>query len=134
MMGVFQTSEAQKACLIPLNEFRGMEEPGTYVVRAYTTGRVSHTLKLTGDFTPLVLATPSTKGYEIYSVYKLQTFKSQQGGNISVANLGLIDKMTGCAAIESSSYSVGNSKISVVTKLRALGSLGELIDMVVKPQ
>ncbi|KAJ2978029.1 hypothetical protein NQ176_g4039 [Zarea fungicola] len=124
ILGVFQTSEAQNACLIPLNEFRGMEEPGTYVVRAYTTGRVSDTLKLTGDLTPLVLATPSTKGYEIYSAYKLQSFESSQCGDVSVASLGLIDKMTGCAAIESSSYLVGNSKISLVTKLRALGSLG----------
>lgn len=44
----------------------------------------------------------------------------------AVANLGLVDKMTGCVAIASNLIKrQENGRIAVYTNLRALGILGE---------
>ncbi|KAJ3488872.1 hypothetical protein NLG97_g6108 [Lecanicillium saksenae] len=126
IMGVFQTSEARKSWLTALKEFRGVTQATSYVVRAYTTGRVSKPAQFTEDYSPSVVTVPSLQGYEIYCAYELKRFSSEQWGDISVASLGLIDKMAGCAAIESSSIE-RNSKISVTSKLRALGVFGVYI-------
>ncbi|PQK11122.1 hypothetical protein BB8028_0002g14400 [Beauveria bassiana] len=127
LMGVFQTSDAQTSSLTLLSEFRGISHTSSYVVRAYTTGRVSHPLRFTGDgHVPSLLATPSDEGYEIYTAYELTRFASRRWrrqGEISVASLGLVDKMTGCAAIEASHVEM-DAKISVTSKLKALGVFG----------
>ncbi len=123
-MGVFQTSEVRNSCLTLLSEFRGISELDSYVVRAYTTGRLSKPLRFTNGQSPALLTTPSVKGYEIYTAYELTTFPSRHFGVMGVANLGLIDKMTGCAAIEASRILM-DSKISVTSKLRALGVFGK---------
>lgn len=123
-MGVFQTSEARNSCLTLLSEFRGISQLDSYVVRAYTTGRVSKPLCFTKGQSPSLLTTPSAKGYEIYTAYELTTFPSRDFGVIGVASLGLVDKMTGCAAIESGRV-VMDSKISVTSKLKALGVFGK---------
>ncbi|KAJ4164429.1 hypothetical protein LMH87_006105 [Akanthomyces muscarius] len=126
LMGVFQTSEVRNSCLTLLSEFRGISELDSYVVRAYTTGRLSKPLRFTNGQSPALLTTPSVKGYEIYTAYELTTFPSRHFGVMGVANLGLIDKMTGCAAIEASRILM-DSKISVTSKLRALGVFGVYI-------
>ncbi|TQV98630.1 raffinose synthase protein Sip1 [Cordyceps javanica] len=131
IMGVFQTSDARHSCLTLLSEFRGISRAASYVVRAYTTGRVSPPLRFADDggggHGPSLLATPSGPGgYEIYTAYELARFASRRFGAISVASLGLVDKMTGCAAIEASRVEMG-SKISVTSKLKALGVFGVYI-------
>ncbi|KAM3514007.1 hypothetical protein MY11210_002324 [Beauveria gryllotalpidicola] len=125
LMGVFQTSHAQTSSLTLLSEFRGISHTSSYVVRAYTTGRVSsHPLRFTDGRGPSLLATPSDGGYEIYTAYELTRFEGRRRrGEISVASLGLVDKMTGCAAIEASRVEM-DAKISVTSKLKALGVLG----------
>ncbi|KAM3558606.1 hypothetical protein ARSEF4850_004509 [Beauveria asiatica] len=125
LMGVFQTSDAQTSSLTPLSEFRGISHTSSYVVRAYTTGRVSQPLRFTDGHGPSLLATPSDEGYEIYTAYELTRFASRRRrrGEISVASLGLVDKMTGCAAIEASHVEM-DAKISITSKLKALGVLG----------
>ncbi|KAJ6779979.1 hypothetical protein PWT90_03357 [Aphanocladium album] len=131
IMGVFQTSDAPKSCLTALREFRGVTQAVSYVVRAYTTGRVSNPLQFTDDHSPSVITAASAKGYEIYYAYELKSFSSQQWGLVSVASLGLVNKMTGCAAIESSSVE-RNTKISVTSKLKALGVFGVYISSLPK--
>ncbi|OAA44532.1 raffinose synthase Sip1 [Beauveria brongniartii RCEF 3172] len=125
LMGVFQTSDAQTSSLTLLSEFRGISHTSSYVVRAYTTGRVSQPLRFTDGHGPSLLATPSDEGYEIYTAYELTCFASsrRRQGEISVASLGLVDKMTGCAAIEASHVEM-DAKISITSKLKALGVLG----------
>lgn len=110
--------------MIPLHAFRGVSASTSYVVRAFTTGAVSKQLHLEDKVAASILATPSDKGYEIYSAYEVQSFASLHFGDMGVANLGLVDKMTGCAAVEASDI-IKDSKISVKMKLKALGVLGE---------
>ena len=123
-MGVFQTSEGRNSCLTLLSEFRGISQLDSYVVRAYTTGRISKPLRFANGQSPSLLTTPSVKGYEIYTAYELTNFPSRHWGVIRIANLGLVDKMTGCAAIEANGI-VMDSKISVTSKLKALGVFGK---------
>ncbi len=122
-MGVFQTSEARTSCLTLLSEFRGISPDQSYVVRAFTTGRVSRPLLSAKGHTPSLLTTPSAKGYEIYTAYELTRFESRPWGEVSVASLGLVDKMTGGAAMEASRIGM-DTKISVTAKLKALGVFG----------
>jgi hypothetical protein len=127
MVSVFQTSDARNFELIPLNKFPGITKPAGYVVRAYTTGHVEQ-VRLTEIAMPIVLVRASERGYEIYSVFPSQEFLGKTYGMIELASFGLVDKMTGCAAVVSSTIkSFQDQRITVVTKLKALGVLGKLI-------
>ncbi len=127
MISVFQTSDARNYELIPLTKFPGVAKPGQYVVRAYSTGKVSQ-VPLAEGVTPLVVASAGDHGYEIYSAFYMQLLQGRTYGNIGVANLGLVNKMSGCAAVVSSDIkSFENGKITVATKLKGLGVLGKLL-------
>ncbi|EGX91271.1 raffinose synthase Sip1 [Cordyceps militaris CM01] len=129
IMGVFQTSDARHPSLTLLSEFRGTSTAAAYVVRAYTSGRVSPILRFAddGQHGPSLLATPGRHGYELYTAYELTSCASRRFGQVSVASLGLVDKMTGGAAIEASHVEAGGARVTVVTKLRALGIFGVYI-------
>lgn len=123
MLGVFQTSDSRDSSVIPLQDFRGVSRDRSYIVRAFTTGVVSKPLEFTETSTPKVLASSGPKGYEIYSAYELQQFDTENYGVISVASLGLVQKMAGAAAVIDSSIK-RDSKITAVAKLKALGVAG----------
>ncbi|OAA61571.1 raffinose synthase Sip1 [Cordyceps fumosorosea ARSEF 2679] len=128
LTGVFQTSDLRRPILAPLSSsFRGLLPSTSYVVRAYTTGRVSPPLTNLDEAS--LLLTPSADwGYEIYAAHKLTRCRRDgEAAMLCVASLGLVDKMTGAAAIEASHVEVGRRKVSVTTKLRALGVFGVYI-------
>ena len=127
MISVFQTSDTRNFELIPLTTFPGITRPAKYVIRAYTTGDVEQ-VRLTEIAMPVIVARPSQKGYEIYSVFPSQEFLGNRYGMIEIASFGLVDKMTGCAAVVSSTIkSFQNKRVTVATNLKALGILGKLI-------
>lgn len=77
--------------------------------------------------TPLVLASAGKHGYEIFSVFYMQLVQAKKGAKIGMANLGLVNKMAGCAAVLSSDVkSFDNGRITIMTKLKGLGVLGKL--------
>lgn len=68
------------------------------------------------------------RGYEIFCAFPVYHFTGQHHGQVDVANLGLLGKMTGCAAISSNSIEFReNKRIVVDTNLKSLGTLGELL-------
>lgn len=95
-----------------------------YVIRAHTTGRVS-TPTRAGRADSLVAVSFDARGYEIACAFPLTRFGGTGHRGGWVANLGLVGKMTGCAAVVASSIQQDEGgTVSLATRLKALGVLG----------
>lgn len=79
-----------------------------------------------GNPTSLIAASLDVRGYEILTAFYAVPLTGQKHGDMWVASLGLISKMTGGVAIASSSAAMKeNGRILVAVKLRALGVFGK---------
>ena len=124
-MGVFNVSDRPLTELIALSSFSGTNDSLEYVVRAHTTGLVSSPTQLSSA-TSFFNLTLDIRGYEILSAFPLKSLPRMDQGSVTVANMGLVDKMTGCAAIiQNTIKKQDNGRILVDTSLKALGVLGE---------
>ncbi|KND91250.1 putative galactinol--sucrose galactosyltransferase 6 [Tolypocladium ophioglossoides CBS 100239] len=124
ILGVFNISARQLTEIVPLSCFPGTVPSMEYVIRAHTTGKVSHPASI-GHQKSLITASLDVRGYEILCAFLLTSFSGIKHKDGWAANLGLVGKMTGCAAIMTSSISQFESgRVSVVTRLKALGVLG----------
>jgi hypothetical protein len=130
ILGVFNCTQRTVAELISLDQFPGAEE-GTYIIRNHTTGQMTMPLNAQNSSFFVHLDLP-IQGWEILSAFPLQNFELQRKGpadgpaTISVANLGLLGKMTGAAAIvNTDSYiEMTSGRLRVWTSLKALGTYG----------
>ncbi|KAJ5895194.1 hypothetical protein N7495_006885 [Penicillium taxi] len=134
ILGLFNIYSAETSCLVSLIDFPGIhaDSDGDYVIRAYTSGKITeHMRNLSQD--SLVAVSLEQKGWEILTAYPTQSFSAKRSKRsnssiddlIHVAVLGLIDKMTGAAAVASSDVLVvegGRLRFDVL--LKALGTLG----------
>lgn len=78
------------------------------------------------DPTSLIVGSLDVRGYEIFTAFQAVPLTGHKYGNIWVANLGLVNKMTGSVAIVASSISMKeNGRASVTVKLKALGVFGK---------
>lgn len=124
ILGVFNVSARRLTELIPVSRFSGVLPPMHYVVRTHSTGRVSPPMQM-GSAASLVAVSLEQRGYEIFSAYPLSAFDSETRGRVFVANLGLVDKMTGAAAVTSTGQTLmDNGRLFFDTRLKALGVLG----------
>lgn len=124
-MGVFNVSDRPLTELIPLSSFSGTTESLTYVVRAHTTGLVSSPTQLCSE-TSIFNMTLDIGGYEILSAFPVKFLPRMDQGVVAIANMGLVDKMTGCAAIRKNTIKKqDNGRILIDTGLKAVGVLGE---------
>ncbi|KAL5465592.1 hypothetical protein PMIN06_000493 [Paraphaeosphaeria minitans] len=131
ILGVFNCTKHPITELIGLDQFSGVEK-GTYIIRSHTSGNVSKpTTAESGD--ALVHVELPVIGWEILSAFPIQPFKLERGqhgaagpADISVANLGLLGKMTGAAGIINSDAYVerDSGKLRVWTSLKVLGTYG----------
>ncbi|KAK4447603.1 raffinose synthase Sip1 [Podospora aff. communis PSN243] len=124
IMGVFNVTSEPITELIHLSRFSG-SVPGTeYIIRSHVTGKVSPALK-TESSGSVVTVSLGQEGYDVLSAFPLATFEGKTRGRVSVTNLGLVGKMTGCAAILNSRYSVQeNGRLLVASNVKALGVVG----------
>ena len=125
IIGVFNVSPKALSEFVMLHEFPGTEQEIEYIVRSYTTTEVSEPMKLNDTF-PLVSLHLDTKGWEILTAFPLQeTQLGAKGDHFKFARLGLIEKMSGAAAIINSRTEIlGDHKLRISTTLKALGVLG----------
>ncbi|KAI8160041.1 putative galactinol--sucrose galactosyltransferase 6 [Colletotrichum sp. SAR 10_70] len=124
ILGVFNISARSLTEIIPLSSFAGVLPSMRYVVRAHSSGRVSSPVT---PGTPASALTTSVdvRGYEIFTAYPLSSFDSESKGKVWTANLGLVGKMTGAAAIVNSDFLLRHDgKVELKTRLKALGVLG----------
>ena len=130
ILGVFNISPAPLSEFVMLREFGGVKEDQSYVVRAHTTGEITEPLRLS-DALPLVSLFLEPKSWEILTAYPLLPFiknaaaTAASSGTISIALLGLFGKMSGAAAILSSSIGEDRpDRLKMTVNIKALGVLG----------
>ncbi|ROW07669.1 hypothetical protein VMCG_03367 [Cytospora schulzeri] len=127
IMGVFNISARPLTDIIPLDKFSGVLPSIHYVVRAHTSGLVTSAVNMSSVASKLTVSL-DVRGYEIFTAYPLSPFDSESMGRVYVANLGLVGKMTGAAAIVSNKYNLlENGRVLVDTSVKALGVLGVYI-------
>ncbi|KAF2876898.1 raffinose synthase protein-like protein Sip1 [Massariosphaeria phaeospora] len=129
ILGVFNCTQRPLSEFIGLDQFPGAVK-GEYIIRSHTTGQVTNPTSAEKGATFVHLDLPLI-GWEILSAYPLQHFKLERqhsaGGpeDISVANLGILGKMTGAAAIvNTDTYIVQSGRLSIWTSLKVLGTYG----------
>lgn len=126
IIGFFNVSQKPLSELVPLSKFPGVEEAQFYIVRAHSTGAISKPMQVV-DSQALIYVSLAVRGYDILSAYPLRGFVDQKKDNNTtwVANLGLLGKMAGAAAIVDSKITKSeNGKIMIDTNVKALGTLG----------
>lgn len=130
MLAIFNVSAHPLTELIPLFIFPGTDPSVEYVVRAHTTGKVSSPTKV-GDPNSLITGALLVGGYEIFCASPLTTVSGTKHGTTQVANLGLLGKMTGAAAIAANQVKQAeNGRVEIDTRIKAFGVLGALWCMV----
>ncbi|KAI2614882.1 glycoside hydrolase family 36 protein [Hypoxylon sp. NC1633] len=127
MLGVFNISKQPLRELISISRFPGVLPSITYVVRSHRSGTVSPVLQL-GFPTSILTVSLGVRGYDILTAFPVAQFDSETNGRIFVANMGLVEKMTGAAAIfADQSELLHTGKVFLDTRLKALGVLGVYI-------
>lgn len=130
ILGVFNCTQHPIAELFSLAQFPGAEK-GAYIIRNHTTGQISSPTSLESNDAYVHMELPQ-RGWEILSAFPLQTFTLEHRhdakgpAKVSVANLGVVGKMAGAAAIVNSDSYVDREtgRLRVWTSLKVLGTYG----------
>ncbi|TGO35100.1 hypothetical protein BHYA_0170g00120 [Botrytis hyacinthi] len=125
IIGFFNVSQRPLSELVPLSKFPGVEEAQFYIIRAHSSGAISQPMQVV-DPQALIYVSLAVRGYDILSAYPLRGFVDQKNDNTTwIANLGLLGKMAGAAAIVGTKMTKSeNGKILIDTNIKALGTLG----------
>jgi len=128
IIGIFNVSQRPISELIPLSKFPGVVEAQLFIVRAHSSGLVSPPIQVV-DPSSLIYVSLPVRGYDILSAYPLRGFYDEKLDLTTwVANLGLLGKMAGAAAIVDNKITkLENGKIVIDTNIKALGTLGVYI-------
>jgi hypothetical protein len=122
ILGVFNVTPQEVEEILTLKDFPGTEE-GCWVVRSHVTEIVSE--PTTREESVTIGVSLGIKGYDILTAYPVQCFEVSSG-EVKIANLGLLGKMTGAAAIVNTDVYVETAgRIRLWTALKALGTLGK---------
>lgn len=121
---MFNVSQRTVTELLPLSAFSGILESQDYIARASSSGRVSSPVKPSSHNSLFTLAV-QPRGWEIFSLYPLTALPGLKSEVVKVATLGLLDKLTGCAAVMSKYIEKqDNGRLMIDTRLKAFGILG----------
>lgn len=141
MLGLFNGTDKTLTDFVSVGEIPGLVEGPEYVVRAHPSGLVSPVLQAVPASPPLVVSL-AVKGWLIMSAFRVHRIivnvedvsasaasgPSAASGTldtIKLANMGLLGKMTGAAAVIQTNLSTDSKgQITLTTSLKALGTLG----------
>ncbi|KAH6853927.1 glycoside hydrolase superfamily [Chaetomium sp. MPI-CAGE-AT-0009] len=131
IVGLFNVREEGAVTeVLPLGRFPGVggAEPGRrFVVRAHASGRVTPPLEV-GSPAAMLTVSLGVRGCDVLCAYPLHAVESKTRGEVLLANLGLVGKMTGCAAVLRTVFEVReNGRMVVDATVKALGVLGVYI-------
>lgn len=126
IVGVFNVAGRPLVELVPLGKFPGVEAgDARYVVRSHVTGWVTPVLAA-GEDAAVVTVALGVRGYDVLCAYPLSVLEAEGARRVYVANLGLVGKMTGCAAVLRTAVTAGeNGRVVVEAASKALGVLGK---------
>jgi len=123
LLGVFNVSKRTLTELIALSDLPGVHAGVKYVVRAFSSGKLTQPADRDAPSWPFTVSLP-VRGWDILSAYPVSSL-DLSGGQVYAANLGLLGKMTGAAAIASSDLGrTEDGRGLLDTRLKALGKLG----------
>jgi hypothetical protein len=124
-LGLFNVSPETVVELVPFSAFPGLVSGNKYVVRTHA-GRVGEPIPKTDVDGPLFPEKLPVRGWNILSATPVveHSDDAQAHGPLALSNLGLIDKMTGAAAIVSTETKPQGKRLLVEARLKALGTLG----------
>jgi hypothetical protein len=123
ILGVFNTSATSLLDLVHLRDFRGVVGSQEYVIRAYSGG-ISAPMKL-ADPLPVISLHLEQRGWEILSSFPLEIF-ARGSEVVKIVPLGLIEKMSGAAAILRHDIDPARgTRLQIKVLLKALGLLGK---------
>ncbi|KAL2255266.1 hypothetical protein VTK26DRAFT_3719 [Humicola hyalothermophila] len=137
MIGVFNLAVGDRRVveLLPLGLFPGVIKGAgkKYVVRSHVSGRITPPAEAgaaAGGEPVVMVSLPGRGGYDVLSAYPVTVVESGTRGEVRLANMGLVGKMTGCAAVVSTVWKVlENGRMLVDATLKALGVLGVYISV-----
>lgn len=121
MLGIFNVGEDTRMEIVTLGHFSDLQPAREYIIRAHTSGVISSPISHANIPTPLLLSL-GDKGYEILTAYPLDTSTNRITRKIAI--LGLLDKMTGAAAVLNSSIQESPDGVTIHVSLKAMGLLG----------
>ncbi|KAI9894781.1 MAG: hypothetical protein M1814_002138 [Vezdaea aestivalis] len=125
MMGLFNVSQRELRELVPLSEIPGIQKEHEYIVRAFSSKSVTNVFQ-GGSNEALTSIALDMRGWEILTSFPVHS----AGKYTKFAILGLIDKMTGAAAIVNSEVDdipaphLKKNAFSISVTVKALGILG----------
>ncbi|KAF1913813.1 raffinose synthase protein-like protein Sip1 [Ampelomyces quisqualis] len=130
ILGVFNCAPRPLTELVGLDSFPGTEK-GTYIVRSHISGKITNPTSLEKNES-LIHVELAVRGWEILSAYPLRSFKLKREqpwkgpDHISIANLGILGKMTGAAAIINTDSYIDewSGLLRIYTSLKVLGTYG----------
>ncbi|TVY90006.1 putative galactinol--sucrose galactosyltransferase [Lachnellula willkommii] len=124
MLGIFNINDQPLAEIFTLEDFIDVSPTERYIIRAHTSSKISTPLRLPGSKTRHLLGL-DVKGYEILTAYPLQTILHPiKKAAVDISVLGLLDKMTGAAAVRYSTIRVDGNGVVLRVVLKAMGQLG----------
>lgn len=126
IVGVFNISSRRLAEIIPLSCFPGVLSSMKYIVRSHTGLGISSPISPSSPSSNVTISLPhGPEGSDILCAYPLTDFASENNGTVYTANLGLVRKFSGAAAIVNSDFELDHTgKVQLLTRLKALGTLG----------
>jgi hypothetical protein len=130
LLGIFNINHQPLMEIVKLEHFANLPPAQAYIVRAHTSGKVSEPMSLQDSTTIPLLLSLGTAGYEILTAYPLHTTtNSVRKATLNIAVLGLVDKMTGAAAVLRSTVCEEGDGVLVQVVLKAMGLLGQFTNM-----
>ena len=121
ILGLFNCVQRPLFDLVRLEDFPGTEE-GEYIIRSFG-GAVSEKMSRGGNGA-FVGVKVGVHGWDILSAHPVRQFRAKSG-NIGVAFLGLLGKMTGIAALSGSDlYVEEGGRLRIWLSVKALGVFG----------
>lgn len=127
LLGIFNMVSEPLVELIPLSTFSGVVPDVSYIIRSHLSKRITSPLKISGADTLLTIALGG-HGYDVLSAFPITVVNGRRFQHLSIANMGILGKMTGCAAIVSNTIRLlTNGNVLIETQLRVLGTLGKSI-------
>ena len=124
ILGLFNCTKGPLLDMVRLDDFRGIREDQRYIIRSFTSGQSSDYMTLDSELSSIMIDL-AVRGWDILTSYPVWSF-SRDDKTIDFALLGLVEKMSGAAALLEYGIDPNQGqrcKISVV--LKALGVLGK---------
>ncbi|KAI0545528.1 raffinose synthase Sip1 [Xylaria curta] len=124
ILGVFNTRPHVLTEIISVESFPGFVSSNNYIVRSHVSSKVITATECEPQTIRLGV-TLEAGGHDVFTACPVTQFDSETNGRISTASLGLIDKITGTAAIIENHFEfLATGRVLSVTRLKALGILG----------